>query len=138
MMISPMQSWTILMTATLMFLQLAGCAPSLKITKPVANATVNSPVEVCFDIHGLKVQAAKKGVEAGTGHHHILVDIPQPEDFSLPIPKGEGHLHMGDGSHCKKVKLDPGLHTLQAVFADGNHVPVKPPLTTAITVVVKE
>ena len=130
--------WVISMTSLLMGLQMTGCAPSLKITQPVANSTVSSPVEVCFEVKGYTVEPAKKGVHANRGHHHILVDIPQPADMTVPIGKGEGHIHMGDGSHCKKIKLNPGLHTLQAVFADGNHVPVKPPLTTAISIVVKE
>lgn len=124
---------TVIMTGILM----SGCAPSLKITKPVANSTVTSPVEVCFEVSGVKVEPAKRGVNPGAGHHHILLDIPQPDNLSLTIPKGEGHIHMGDGSDCKKIKLSRGLHTLQTIFADGNHVPVKPPLTKAITIVVK-
>lgn len=119
-------------------LQTTGCAPSLKITKPVANSTVRSPVEICMEVRQYIVEPAKKGVNPGAGHHHLLVDIPVPEDMDAPIGKGEGHIHMGDGSHCKNVKLQPGFHTIQSIFADGNHVPVKPPLTTAISVVVKE
>lgn len=134
---TPIQSWAIPMTVIMMGLLMAGCAPSLKITKPVANSTVSSPVEVCFEVQNIKVEPAKNGVNPGAGHHHILVDIPQPKDLSLSIPKGEGHIHMGDGSDCKKLKLSPGLHTLQAIFANGAHVPVKPPLTTAISIVVK-
>jgi len=135
---APIKSWFISATAIMIGLQMAGCAPSMKITKPVANSTVTSPVEVCFEVRNIQVEPAKKGVNPGRGHHHILVDIPQPEDLELPIPKGEGQIHMGDGSHCKKLQLSPGLHTLQTIFADGNHVPVKPPLTKAITIVVKE
>jgi len=134
---APIRSWLIPMSAMLIGLLMAGCAPSLKITKPVANSTVSSPVEICFEVSGYRVEPAKKGVNKGAGHHHILVDIPQPEDLNLSIPKGEGHFHMGDGSHCKKIKLSPGFHTLQAIFANGAHVPVKPPLTTAISIVVK-
>jgi hypothetical protein len=114
----------------------SGCTSSLKFTQPVANSTVRSPVEVCFDVSGYTVEPAKNGVNPGAGHHHILIDVPQPEDMNAPIGKNEGYLHMGDGSTCKKIKLPPGFHTIQAVFADGNHVPVKPPLTSAISIVV--
>jgi hypothetical protein len=113
-----------------------GCAPGLKFTQPVANSTVRSPVEVCFEVSGYNVEPAKNGVNPGAGHHHILIDVPQPEDMNAPIGKSEGYLHMGDGSTCKKIKLPPGFHTIQAVFANGNHVPVKPPLTSAISIVV--
>lgn len=135
---TPFQSWVILMATFMTGLQMAGCAPSVKFIKPVANSTVSSPVEVCFEVKGFNVEPAKKGVNSGGGHHHILVDIPQPADMSVPIGKGQGLVHMGDGSHCKKINLGPGLHTLQAVFANGDHVPVHPPLTSAITLVVKE
>ena len=135
---TPIRPWTIVVATIVMGLQMTGCAPSLKITKPVANSTVNSPVEICFEVQGVTVEPAKMGVHPNRGHHHILVDIPQPSDMNVPIGKGEGHIHMGDGSHCKKIKLVSGLHTLQAIFADGNHVPVKPPLTSAISIVVKE
>ncbi len=132
------RSLVLLVTVITIGLLMAGCATKLKITKPVANSTVTSPVEVCFEVEGFKIEPAKNGVNSGAGHHHILVDIPQPDDMDLPIGKGEGQIHMGDGSHCKKLQLSPGLHTLQTVIADGNHVPVKPPLTQAITIVVKE
>jgi hypothetical protein len=130
--------WVIPMTLFITGMQFSGCSPTIKIIKPVANSTVTSPVEVCFDVSHITVEPAKNGVNPGAGHHHILVDIPVPKDLDLSIPKGEGHIHMGDGSTCKEVRLTPGLHTLQAIFADGNHVPIKPPLTTAISIVVKE
>jgi len=132
------RSLVIPVTVIIIGLQMAGCSPSIDITKPVANSSVSSPVEVCIEVRHIFVEPAKNGVTRRFGHHHILVDIPQPENLSLSIPKGEGLIHMGDGSRCKEVKLGPGLHTLQAIFADGNHVPVQPPLTTAILVVVKE
>ena len=132
-----MKSCIISLSVAVVGLQMAGCSPTMKITKPVAHSTVSSPVEVCFEVNHIRVEPAKNGVNPGAGHHHILIDIPQPKDLSLSIPKGDGHVHMGDGSKCKKVQLSPGLHTLQAIFADGNHVPVKPPLTTAISIVVK-
>ncbi len=113
-----------------------GCTSSLQFTQPVANSTVRSPVEVCFEVSGYIVEPAKNGVNSGAGHHHILIDVPQPEDMNAPIGKSDGYLHMGDGSTCKNIKLAPGFHTIQAVFADGNHVPVKPPLTSAISIVV--
>jgi hypothetical protein len=135
---TPIRFWVVPVTIFMAGMQLTGCSPSIKIVKPVAHSTVSSPVEVCFEVSHIKVEPAKNGVNPRAGHHHILVDIPQPEDLSLSIPKGDGHIHMGDGSYCKEVKLLPGLHTLQAIFADGNHVPVQPPLTTAISLVVKE
>jgi len=129
-----------LMLAGLLFLggNLVGCVfGPIKITKPVQTSTVTSPVEVCMDVTGYVVEPAKNGVNPGTGHHHLLVDVPLPEDLSKPINKDSNHIHMGDGSSCKILNLEPGWHTIQTLFANGNHIPYNPPITTSIAVQVK-
>ena len=110
---------------------------SVKISEPKDGATVSSPVKVCMKVSGVEVEPAKKGVNAGKGHHHILVDVELPADLSKPIAKDANHVHMGDGSTCKELKLEAGKHTLQTLFAQGNHVPYNPPLTDKVTVTVK-
>ncbi|MFQ5449268.1 MAG: DUF4399 domain-containing protein [Nitrospinaceae bacterium] len=110
---------------------------SIKITQPTNGATVSSPVKVCMEVHGVEVQPAKMGVHDGKGHHHILVDVDVPSDLGKPIGKDAHHIHMGDGSTCKEVKLDAGKHTLRTLFAKGNHVPYSPALTDAVSVTVK-
>ena len=42
------------------------------ITEPATGSTVSSPVKVCMAVHGVEVQPAKKGVNPGKGHHHLL------------------------------------------------------------------
>ena len=77
------------------------------------------------------------GVNQGKGHHHLLVDVSLPRDLSKPIGKDANHIHMGDGSKCKKLNLTAGKHTIRALFAKGNHVPYDPALTTEVTFNVK-
>ena len=48
---------------------------SVSITEPADGATVSSPVKVCMETHGVAVEPAKKGVNDGKGHHHLLVDV---------------------------------------------------------------
>jgi len=108
--------------------------PGLTITQPRTMSDVPNEFEVCMDIQGYVVEPAKNGVNAGKGHHHLLVDVGLPADLSQPLAKDEHHIHMGDGSTCKTLKLDNGQHTITAVFAQGNHVPYNPPVTAAITV----
>lgn len=110
---------------------------SVKITEPPNGAVVSSPVKVCMETHGVAVEPAKKGVNDGKGHHHLLIDVDLPKDLSKPIGKDAHHVHMGDGSTCKELKLDAGKHSISALFAKGNHVPYDPAITTTIHVTVK-
>jgi len=110
---------------------------ALAISKPLNGATVTSPVKVCMVVNGVTVEPAKKGVNDGKGHHHILLDTDLPKDLSQGIGKDAQHIHMGDGSICKNVKLDAGTHVIRALFAKGNHVPYNPPITATVIINVK-
>ncbi|HCK67870.1 MAG TPA: hypothetical protein DHW17_01160 [Nitrospina sp.] len=110
---------------------------AVTITAPPNGAMVSSPVKVCMATEGVEVQPAKKGVNDGKGHHHILVDVPLPKDLSKPIGKDANHIHMGDGSTCKEIKLSAGKHIIRTLFAKGNHVPYNSALTATVTITVK-
>ena len=110
---------------------------SVKITEPANGATVSNPVKVCMEVKNVQVEPAKKGVNLGKGHHHILLDLDQPANLKSPIPKNEQHIHMGDGATCKEIKLAPGKHTIKTLFAQGNHVPYDPPIADTISITVK-
>ncbi len=121
----------------LMSCSLAYAGGSVKITEPPEGAVVSGPVKVCMSVDGVEVQPAKKGVNDGKGHHHLLIDVDIPGDLSKPIGKDANHVHMGDGSICKELKLDAGKHTIKALFAKGNHVPYDPAITTSVHITVK-
>ena len=110
---------------------------AVTITTPPEGAMVTNPVKVCLATEGVAVEPAKKGVNNGKGHHHIIVDVDLPKDLSKPVGKDANHIHMGDGSTCKEIKLPSGKHTVRALFAKGNHVPYDPALTTEVTFNVK-
>ena len=114
----------------------AGDYRAVTISEPEDGATVSSPLKVCMKPWGVEFEPAKKGVNEGKGHNHILVDVGLP-DLSQPIPKDSNHIHMGDGSSCKTIKLSSGKHTIRTLFAKGNHIPYNPPLTDSIEVNVK-
>ena len=48
-----------------------------------------------------------------TGHHHLLVDTPLPDDLTAEIPYDRNHLHFGRGQTEVQLELPPGRHTLQ-------------------------
>jgi len=110
---------------------------AIAISEPANGATVSSPVKVCMVTHGITVEPAKRGVNDGSGHHHILVDTDLPKDLGKGIGKDAQHIHMGDGSKCKEVKLDAGIHVIRALFAKGNHIPYNPAITATVIVNVK-
>ena len=107
------------------------------ITAPTTGSIVSSPVKVCMAVDGVMVQPANKGVKPGTGHHHLLVDINLPRDLSKMLDKDENHIHMGDGSPCKELKLAPGKHIIRTLFATAAHVPYNPAITSAVIFTVK-
>ena len=107
------------------------------ITEPTNGSTVSSPVKVCMMVDGVMLQPANKGVKPGTGHHHLLVDINLPRDLSKMLDKDENHIHMGDGSPCKELKLVPGKHIIRTLFATAAHVPYNPAITSTVIFTVK-
>ena len=115
--------------------RICGCG-AVVITEPIRGATVPSPVKICMDVHGVEVQPAKKGVNPGKGHHHLLIDVDLPTDFSKRTGKDANHVHMGDGSSCKKLNLGAGKHVIRTLFADGEHVPLSPVITSTVVITV--
>jgi hypothetical protein len=91
---------------------------------------VVSPFRVSFAVSGMGVSPVQAGVIEGTGHHHILIDLPLPADIKQPIPfdapNEEAHQHykhFGGGQTETVLNLPPGKHTLRLLFADARHVP---------------
>ena len=107
------------------------------ITEPTNGSTVSSPVKVCMMVDGVMVQPANKGVKPGTGHHHLLVDINLPRDLNKMLDKDSNHIHMGDGSKCKELKLVSGKHIIRTLFATAAHVPYNPAITSTVIFTVK-
>lgn len=87
-------------------------------------STVKSPVLVQFGLKGMGVAPAGTAKE-NTGHHHILVDVENP-NLEMPIPTDDNHKHFGAGQTETSLELKPGKHTLQLVLADLSHFPHKP------------
>ncbi len=67
---------------------------------------------------------------ANMGHHHLLIDADEPLDPNEPIPSDRKHMHFGAGQTEVRLELPPGLHMLQLVLGDADHIPFDPPLTS--------
>jgi hypothetical protein len=109
---------------------------SVHFVTPRDGAVVSSPVRVEFALVGMDLVAAGKDVD-NSGHHHVLIDTDLP-DMAGPIPADARHVHFGDGSAIAELKLEPGEHTLQLLFADYRHVPHDAPVySERITITVE-
>lgn len=97
---------------------------------------VSSPVTVVFGLRGMGVAPA--GTEKDmTGHHHVLLDRPpmgegEDDEMIYGIPADENHIHFGGGQTEVMLDLAPGVHTLQLVLGDLNHVPHNPPIVSPV------
>jgi Domain of unknown function (DUF4399) len=98
--------------------------------------TVASPVLIQFGLRGMGVAPA--GVEkAGTGHHHLLIDVPEL-DVNAPIAVSDQLRHFGLGQTEVTLEMKPGQHTLQLLMGDQNHIPHHPVvMSERITITVK-
>ncbi|MBI4198414.1 MAG: DUF4399 domain-containing protein [Chloroflexi bacterium] len=103
--------------------------------EPVSAAQVTSPFTVKMGAAGITVEPASAGVHEGAGHHHIIVDADLPAS-GQPIPSDAQHLHFGKAQTEAALDLPPGEHTLHLVFADANHVPYSPYVTSTLKVTV--
>ncbi|MBL3575578.1 DUF4399 domain-containing protein [Rhodovulum sulfidophilum] len=98
------------------------------IISPEDGATVSSPVTVVFGIEGMEVVPAGTDTPA-SGHHHLIVDLPQDEvDVAHAIPADDHHIHFGGGQTETTLELAPGTHNLWLLLGDANHVPHDPPV----------
>ncbi|MCO4762707.1 MAG: DUF4399 domain-containing protein, partial [Myxococcales bacterium] len=104
-----------------------------EIVGPVVDGKV--AVAVSMGAKGIKVQPAGK-VEAGTGHHHIIISAPATPQGQA-VPADATHIHYGKGQTEATLQLAPGKHKLTMQFANGAHLSYGPKLSASITVTVK-
>ena len=104
---------------------------------PKDGETVGQTFTVRFGLKGMGIAPA--GVQSpNTGHHHLLVDVAEPPNMDAALPVTDNVRHFGAGQSEAELKLPPGKHTLQLLFADYLHIPHdKPVMSEKITITVK-
>ncbi len=103
---------------------------------PRDGEVVGQTFTVVFGLRGMGVAPAGTTL-AHTGHHHLLIDYPGIPALERTLPSSEQLRHFGGGQTQTVLNLAPGQHSLRLLFADGRHLPHKPPLlsdTIVITV----
>jgi hypothetical protein len=98
---------------------------------------VTSPVTVQFGINGMNIVPAgiKKPM---SGHHHLLINLENLPDMTMPIPADKNHLHFGKGQTETIIELPKGKHSLQLLLGNYMHVPHEVPLLSEKIVIIVE
>lgn len=110
---------------------------SVYFIEPADGATVATTFTVKFGLTGMGVAPA--GVDREhTGHHHILINLDELPDMTLPLPANDQIKHFGGGQTEATLTLAPGEHTLQLLLGNHLHIPHdKPVMSEKITITVK-
>ncbi len=106
------------------------------IVSPKDGDIIKGPVPVIFGVEGMEVAPAGTD-KPNSGHHHLLIDT-KVEDYNAVLPNDENHKHFGAGQTEAAIGLPPGKHTLQAIFADMNHIPHDPPVESEVITITVE
>lgn len=127
----------LLFTGTLFASTLSPEGAEVYIISPADGDTVTSPVTVRFGLKGMGIAPA--GVaKANTGHHHLLIDMPEGPALDKTLPAEANHVHFGGCQTEATIELSTGKHTLQLIMGDMNHIPHNQPvISEMVTVTVK-
>jgi hypothetical protein len=104
---------------------------------PQDGDVVDSTFVVSFGLKGMGVAPA--GIDfPNTGHHHLLINLTEELDPTLPLPANETVVHFGAGQTEAEITLPEGQHRLQLMLGNFLHIPHDPPVRSpVITVTVK-
>ncbi len=95
---------------------------SVYIIAPANGAMLSNPVTVKFGLRNMGVAPA--GVDrAGTGHHHLLIDLDALPELDKPLPATDHVKHFGKGQTETVLALSPGVHSLQLLMGNYVHIP---------------
>lgn len=94
----------------------------------LADGDVVPPVfKVRFVISGMGISPGGVQID-GTGHHHLLIDLPALPDLTQPLPFTANIMHFEKSESEVELTLPEGRHTLQLLLADFEQVPHEPPV----------
>ncbi|MGJ4948983.1 DUF4399 domain-containing protein [Bradyrhizobium sp. HKCCYLS20291] len=96
---------------------------------PADGETVSGAFWCRFGLRNMGVTHAGDDF-AGSGHHHLLIDVDETMEAGQQIPRDKKHIHYAAGETEARIELSPGKHTLQLVLGDSKHLNFDPPLVS--------
>jgi hypothetical protein len=104
---------------------------------PKDGDTVSTKFIIRFGLKNMGVAPAGVVVK-NTGHHHLLVNVPQLPPLGEPLPNNANIRHFGAGQTEVILDVPRGKHTLQLLLGNHAHVPHEPPvMSEKITITVE-
>lgn len=98
---------------------------------PLDGATLANTFTVKFGLSGMGVAPA--GVDFdNSGHHHLLINVDELPNATLPLPTNDQFVHFGLGQTETQVTLPAGEHSLQLVLGNHLHIPHDPPVVSEV------
>ena len=84
-------------------------------------------IEIIFGAKNVLVKPAGELIP-NSGHHHLLINVEDLPDLSMPIPANDNFIHFGKGQTSTVVSLPKGQHKLQMLLGNHVHIPHNPPV----------
>ena len=84
-------------------------------------------IEIIFGAKNVFVKPAGELIP-NSGHHHLLINVEELPDLSMPIPANDNFIHFGKGQTSTVVSLPKGQHKLQMLLGNHVHIPHNPPV----------
>ena len=84
-------------------------------------------IEIIFGAKNVFVKPAGELIP-NSGHHHLLINVEELPDLSMPIPANDNFIHFGKGQTRTVVSLPKGQHKLQMLLGNHVHIPHNPPV----------
>ena len=84
-------------------------------------------IEIIFGAKNVFVKPAGELIP-NSGHHHLLINVKELPDLSMPIPANDNFIHFGKGQTSTVVSLPKGQHKLQMLLGNHVHIPHNPPV----------
>ena len=91
----------------------------------------SAEVKVVFGIEGMLVAPAGTDTP-NSGHHHLLINVQEMPDMTMPLPASENIVHFGKGQTETTLTLAPGTHRLQLLLGNYAHIPHNPPVMSEV------
>lgn len=105
---------------------------------PADGEQIAAPVTIKFGLKGMGVAPAGVARE-DTGHHHLIINLEELPDLTMPLPASDQVRHFGKGQTETTIDLAPGQHTLRLILGNQYHIPHNPPvISEEITITVIE
>jgi len=114
-------------------------AQTVSILQPIKNATIwGNQLTARWTADEIQITPADGTTNPNQAHFHLFLSKGKEKrlDLTPGQPIGNEAIHTTETSHTF-TNLSAGTYTLQVVLADGNHIPLDPPVQASVQFIVR-